>query len=515
VAAAPVRSRARHSHVAERGMAALSLVTLALLAWAPTQLPATNQVPAQNDVMLPTTTESRSTETSHAWLAAQPIPGGYVEREFLMTGMAGIYTLSSPDQWTPQLSKTEPYTTRIVVRRPSDPAQFNGTVVIEWLNVTAGYDIDAEWAAAGSYFRRAGYAWVGVSAQAAGVNALAKWDPARYGSLKIVDDGQSYDIFSQAGTAVRQSSATVLGGLGVQRILGTGVSQSAGRLVTYLNAFHLPSKVYDGYLLHSRTRGSAPIQGTQGSADQPPAPLRTDLNVPALMLQTEGDLTALDYASARQPDTDFIRTWEVAGGPHVGRGSPYDATVEAGIMARDTGRASAAQNPTCMLNAFPIWPVDYAAWDHLNEWVAGGAPPPSETRLQLSGPINPAPIPPGPGNATIARDDMNNALGGIRTPALDAPTGSYSGSSTCASQLQGGALAGQFVPFDAETLGQLYPTHQDYVDKVTASAQAAVADGFMLPPDADTLVAEARASTIPSPTASAAPAATFQSPEDD
>jgi len=510
VLAACVEPSAEHSPVAGRSTVVVSLLTLALVAWAPAAPPATSAVSAQNQIPAPTITEVPTTATSHPWFAAQPLPAGYVEQEFLMTGTAGIYSLSSPGLWTVQLTVRQAYATRVLVRRPSDPAKFNGTVVVEWLNVTAGYDIDAEWAEAGAYFRRTGYAWVGVSAQAAGVNALVKWDPARYSSLNVLDDGQSYDIFSQAAAAVRQSSRTLLGGLTAQRVLGTGVSQSAGRLVTYVNAFHPQSKVYNGYLLHSRTRGSAPIEGTQGSADQPPVPLRADLDVPALMLQTEGDLTALDYAPARQPDTDLIRTWEVAGSPHVGRGSPYDATVQAGIMARDTGRASAAQNPTCMLNAFPIWPVDYAAWDHLNDWVAGGPPPPAAARIQLSGQTAPAAIPPGPGNAIVARDDMNNALGGLRTPALDAPIGSYSGSSTCASQQQGGALAGQFVPFDPETLTHLYPTHEDYVSQVTASAQKGVADGFVLVPDADTLIAEAQASTIPSPTANQPPTMSAQ-----
>ena len=42
------------------------------------------------------------------------------------------------------LSLTEgesaPYRTRIVVVRPQDPTQFNGTVVLEWLNVSSGFD---------------------------------------------------------------------------------------------------------------------------------------------------------------------------------------------------------------------------------------------------------------------------------------------------------------------------------------------------------------------------------------
>jgi predicted TIM-barrel fold metal-dependent hydrolase len=50
--------------------------------------------------------------------------------------------------------------------------------------------------------------------------------------------------------------------------------------------------------------------------------------------------------------------------------------------------------------------------------------------------------------------------------------------------------------FDAATLAKLYPTHDAYVARLTASANQAVADGFMLPDDAQTLINEANASSI-------------------
>lgn len=36
---------------------------------------------------------------------------------------------------------TLPFTTRFLVYRPSDPERFNGTVVVCWNNVTAGYEL--------------------------------------------------------------------------------------------------------------------------------------------------------------------------------------------------------------------------------------------------------------------------------------------------------------------------------------------------------------------------------------
>jgi hypothetical protein len=92
------------------------------------------------------------------------------------------------------------YKTRIVVRRPASDAAFNGTVLLEWQNVTAQYDVDHYWLESNEHIVREGYAWVGVSAQRAGVhplfpvcapqleatwifcNGLRTWSPLRYGT---------------------------------------------------------------------------------------------------------------------------------------------------------------------------------------------------------------------------------------------------------------------------------------------------------------------------------------------
>ena len=54
--------------------------------------------------------------------------------------------------------------------------------LVEWQNVTAGYDLDALW---NRRRLREGYAWVGVSVQRVGVNQLRGWSPTRYGSLDV------------------------------------------------------------------------------------------------------------------------------------------------------------------------------------------------------------------------------------------------------------------------------------------------------------------------------------------
>ena len=125
-------------------------------------------------------------------------------------------------------------------------------MLVEWQNVTAGYDLDALW---NRRHLREGYAWIGVSAQRVGVDQLRAWSPTRYGSLDVTGGGAfttdqlSYDIFAQAAEAVRSPGAVdLLGGLDVERVLAIGASQSAGRMTIYYNVV-LPQEqpVFDGY----------------------------------------------------------------------------------------------------------------------------------------------------------------------------------------------------------------------------------------------------------------------------
>jgi hypothetical protein len=54
-------------------------------------------------------------------------------------------------------------------------------------------------------------------------------------------------------------------------------------------------------------------------------------------------------------------------------------------------------------------------------------------------------------------------------------------------------LFGQTIPFSRSEIVDLYGTADDYVAKFRRSANEAVAAGFLLPGDADQLIAEAEA----------------------
>src|SRR2546422_9369624 len=113
---------------------------------------------------------------------------GYVEEEFFIQGSANRY--NTPAQTTATIIDADhPFKTRMVVRRPADMKRFNGTVLVEWYNVTNGFDADNTWFFAWEQMLRAGYAWVGVSAQQVGVTALKKFSSARYGTIDLNQGG--------------------------------------------------------------------------------------------------------------------------------------------------------------------------------------------------------------------------------------------------------------------------------------------------------------------------------------
>ena len=102
---------------------------------------------------------------------------GYVQEEYFLTGTARAFTSSTPlgadGKWNavplPGGPGSAAYSTRIVVHRPIEPTGCSGTVAVEWLNVSAGFDSAPDWLAAHNTLIRDGVVWIGVSAQAVGV----------------------------------------------------------------------------------------------------------------------------------------------------------------------------------------------------------------------------------------------------------------------------------------------------------------------------------------------------------
>lgn len=425
---------------------------------------------------------------------------GYVEEEFFVEGEATAY---EPDGeqgedglWAVTEAGTAEYRTRIVVRRPENPDDFDGTVFVEWLNVSGGVDADPDFALLHPELLGHGSAYVGVSAQRTGVEgggapieipgadiqALKQWDPERYGELDHPGDPYSYDIFSQAAQAVRRpGDVDVLGGLEASHVIAIGESQSAARMVTYVDAVQPVSDMFDGFLVHSRGGGGAPLIDSPDILGQGTAQIRDDLDVPVLQFLTETDLFGvLGFARARQDDTDLLRTWEAAGTAHA------DASILGynAEMAAELGGGFDITSMCGSINDGPQAQVVRAALAALRTWVVDGEAPPESPRLESEG-------------EALVRDERGIAQGGIRTPAVDAPVSVLTGDAPEGVSVLC-MLFGETRPFDAATLAELYPSHDDYVAAVTESAEAAVEAGFLLQDDADAYVAAAEEAAVPS-----------------
>jgi hypothetical protein len=294
------------------------------------------------------------------------------------------------------------------------------------------------------------------------------------GTLEV-EDGAGGGFVGLDADAVLQA-LDVLDGLVPQRIIADGESQSADRIATFVDAVQPVTHVFDGFLIHSRFAGGAQINRDVGAAQPGQMQIRTDLHQPVLQFETETDLFVLGFLPARQPDTETVRTWEVAGTSHADR-TVLDYGVASG--QRSVPGANFDLAAACgRVNEGPQTYVVRAAYAALDRWIRTGTPPPSAPRLQVT-------------HDAVQRDEYGNALGGIRTPAVDVPTVALSGERNAA----GGIFCqifGATTPLGDAIVHGLYPTRDDYVAKVRAAADRAVRSGFLLRPDRDEIVAAAR-----------------------
>jgi len=108
----------------------------------------------------------------------RPLPDGYVEEEYLVSGEATLYNYANNPPQGPTdivaIANDVPYQTRIIVRRPAEAKAFNGTVVIEWWNSTAGFDTAPVWDPSAEYFGDEGIAYVGVTNSTTSIEFLAE-----------------------------------------------------------------------------------------------------------------------------------------------------------------------------------------------------------------------------------------------------------------------------------------------------------------------------------------------------
>jgi hypothetical protein len=223
----------------------------AMLGLAPSTAAAAGDDVTPFAVSVPTVTGPiASTPTSFAFGAEgfdimPAVPTGYVVDEYLVSGTGQLYEYTptgirvvSPCPAAATSGCTAiPYTTRMLIKRPRDAS---GTVIVEPLNPSGGFDIAAVWDRGRPHFVANGDIFIGWSSKSVIVNALKQWNPARYAALDWpylpfvpggnsgVNDGITFDIAAQIGAFVKSSRRTghPLRGFPIKHVLEAGFSSA-------------------------------------------------------------------------------------------------------------------------------------------------------------------------------------------------------------------------------------------------------------------------------------------------
>jgi hypothetical protein len=452
---------------------------------------------------------------------------GYVEKEYFVSGRANVYDYAS-NRGLKVRSAGAPYTTRILVRYPADPRKFSGNVIVELLNPSDKFDADLVWELTRNYLIENGDAWVGITSKPIAAEFLKRFEPKRYAALSWAnplsvdqtcknpgpallpghsspqtEDGLVWDIVTQVGALLRSQSPTnPLTNLRVQYLYQTSYSQTGAYVGTYIAEFQrhalLPDgkPIYDGFLIGGAAGVSAINQcATPPEHGQPGALVRSSEPVIRIMSLTDFyRFGPFPTYLERRPDSDApndrYRLYEVAGAAHVVATLDRSAPSRADVIAGGIKPAKVVcKGPE---SDFPSQYVYDGALANLERWVRDGIPAPHAARIAVSKPGDP--------NAAVLTDRFGNARGGLRTPAVDVPTASYYGASTSVgpdTMPPTCTIVGSMVPFDHARLKKLYPTHADYVKRVTADVDRLMSERWITIADGQRI--KSQASRAPAP----------------
>jgi hypothetical protein len=349
----------------------------------------------------------------------------------------------------------EPYTTRIVVRKPADNAKFSGLVLAEAMHGSGAAHM---FEFTSIYTMSSGHAAVEILTTPPA--QFVELNEARYRSLKLTG-AQTNEILAQIGSLVR--SGNLVGGP-VRKMVLAGTSMTAGVLINYLPAhmvYRTPQmqRIYDGFLPMSN---GAMIREVD-------VPL---IHVPT-MHEVSGNIT--NRQDGDEPGKQY-RLFEFSGMGH--------------IDTRDSVRMH--PNPCAdPLSTFPVQAYMSVALDHLFKWVDTGTAPPRADRILLDrDQYN--------DGSMMALDEHGNPRGGIRTTYVDVPTAKFvirpaattpvipNASAYIATRGQNAAnqmcgLSTAQIAFPPAKLKALYKNKQGYVKAVEARLTALEKAGWSLP----------------------------------
>ncbi len=443
---------------------------------------------------------------------------GYREDEYFMHGFANVYT--EEDSKVRPIYKNAPYTTRIIVRRPEAVEKFSGNIVIEVLNATAMMDIDRMWVNSWKYFTRNGDIYIGITSKGHVVDALQSFDPERYQSIcwanpipeRQIPDSKSlgpfpflaqyesglfWDMLVDLAKVLRtKGELNPVAEYGNSYLYLSGWSQSGGYLVRCVKSFaYLPENcreypLFDGYLAAGCGVEMAPINAYEPNENSffrgngVPKGSVMGAREPYININTESENRHTNWnGDFDQPDYKF-RTYQIPGSSH----DSYYSLI----------RYYEKQKGVERLNRFRFEgvdgePMDYpfefifsAAFRNLYAWVRNGVSAPHAPRIRTEVVSREQAEPLG-AHVRNCTDAFGNAIGGIRTPALDFPVGRYeSFSKTADGRIN--PMFGKVNPFPPEILKGIYKDIGNYSQMVAKRTDEMIAEGFLLAEDREEFI---------------------------
>ena len=410
---------------------------------------------------------------------------GYVEREYFASGEAHQYlkadgTVFGGGERRSDVPLTQgdiagDYHTRTVVRQPSADI-FNGTLVVEWTNVTTGQDGEFVFGESHDTLLNEGYAVAVVSAQKIGVDNLVATQPERYGDLEVEPedcadtcprDSMSWDIIAQVSSALKESADSPFADLGVERVILTGQSQSAGLTSAYYNLFHPTHQFFDGFVFWDGA-----------------VPLRTDVATPAIALSS----WTLTNGGPVPVTGDYTREWEINGSAH---GSFFIHEYMDEVFVRDGTQPNGQSFTDWHLGIGNCASTQVGTKVRVGQ-VIGGAIASVDAWMRDGQPGSPSAFFQRNADGTLAYDENGSVIGGVQIADAAAPIWRYehnTGGWTC-------PAAGAWAEYTPQELEQMYVSHDAYVARVTELTEAALAQRHIVASDAAKTIAEAEASEI-------------------
>jgi hypothetical protein len=367
----------------------------------------------------------------------------YVTKEYLVSGQAN----------------SQPYKTRIVIRKPADDSRFSGLVLAESMHPSGN-----PWMFhfTHAYSMTAGH--IGLEILTSATQGLTEFNRERYKDLSV-GNGQANEIIAQVGALIKSSDRNnPLVGLVVRKMILAGSSASAAVVVNYLPT-HMVQRladlkpIYDGFM---PTSNGATLRMVDVPMIQVPTMRET---MTGATVRPDGDLPG-----------DQFRVYEFAGMAHI-----------------DSRDAAAYYPDPCKLpiSRFPLAAYMSVALNHLWQWLDKGTVPPHADRFYVDFNTD-------KDGSLFALDDAGNVKGGIRNPYVDVPTAKFgvpnSGAEPPiknphpfiaargeAAQNQLCGLANYQIDFDQAQLRKLYKDRKTYQARVQQRYDELMKEGWALP----------------------------------